>query len=144
MGRERYGTVALDRHTELLAELKSLLEECEDLVTGAPITAEFRETSAPPFEIGPTEPDLYVVWNQLTTGLSHPELGTIGPIPFRRTGGHTGPLGFLYCANCGLDFGDKGRASSFDVLPTIAAFLGQGVDASEISGRSLLPDLASS
>ena len=140
MGRERYGSVSPNRHHHVIEEIKTTLNECSAPGTGEPVVAEFHEPVRPPLERGPTESDLYVYWRGLFSGIVHPSLGTIGPIPFRRTGGHSGPNGFLYCAGDGIGGGPRGRASSFDVLPTIAAMLGEKIDTLDVSGRPV-PEL---
>ena len=67
----------------------------------------------------------------------HPELGLVGPAPFRRTGGHTGPFGFAYLCGDGVDVGDGGIRSAFDVTPTVAAMLDVCLPAG-LDGTSLL------
>jgi hypothetical protein len=57
-------------------------------------------------------------------------------VPYRRTGGHTGPYGFASFAGPGVVAGDYGVVSSFDVAPTILE-LATGNASSEISGTSL-------
>ena len=69
--------------------------------------------------------------------LVHPELGLVGPAPFRRTGGHTGPFGFAYLSGEGVDVGDGGIRSAFDVTPTVAAMLDVSLPA-DLDGTSLL------
>jgi arylsulfatase A-like enzyme len=54
----------------------------------------------------------------------------------RRTGGHTGGHGLLLVVGEGIEPGDGGVASTFDVTPTVIALLGQPVPAG-LSGRSL-------
>jgi hypothetical protein len=115
-----------------------------DPITSKPVVAGFSEQHKAPFEVGSTESDLYVYWAGLPTGMVHPELGRIGPVPFRRTGGHSGPFGFLYCAHSSLRVGDLGDASSFDVVPTLIAILGENLSGVQMSGKSLLPALAPS
>ena len=78
-----------------------------------------------------------VIWRGVVTALEHPRLGLIGPVPLRRTGGHTGPHGMAYLAGTSLEPGDHGVRSSFDVVPTIARLL--GVEPPRVSGQSLLP-----
>jgi predicted AlkP superfamily phosphohydrolase/phosphomutase len=134
-GRERYGTVSHNEYPFLIDELQTLIAECRDLQTGEPVVEVFHLTPRAPFDVAPTESDLYVHWRGLACGLRHPTLGEIGPIPFRRTGGHSGPHGFLYWCAPGLSAGDRGSASSFDVLPTIAQAVGEDVRALNVSGN---------
>jgi hypothetical protein len=80
-----------------------------------------------------------VVWRGAALGFDHPEHGRIGPLPYRRTGGHTGPYGMAYLAGEGIVARDGGVRSSFDVAPTIIDLLGESA-AAAVSGRSLLAD----
>jgi predicted AlkP superfamily phosphohydrolase/phosphomutase len=138
-GRERYGIVAPNRRRGLTAEILDLLEACRDSITGLPVIADYRKNASPFDQIGSTEADLYIYWDGLVSGLDHPTLGRIGPLPFRRTGGHSGAHGFLYCANVGVSSGDHGVRSSFDVVPTLLSLLGEEVTQQRVSGRTLLP-----
>jgi hypothetical protein len=84
-----------------------------------------------------SQADLAVIWRNAPIGLVHPKLGRIGPLPWRRTGGHTGGCGFLYLSGSELAAADFGRTSSFDVVPTLIELAGSPLPAA-ISGRSLL------
>jgi len=125
IGRERYGMVSPGRYQQVMTDVKSMLSECVDSVTADRVVDGFHEPERPPLARGTTEADLHVFWRGVAVGLVHPTLGSIGPIPYRRTGGHSGPRGFLYFAEPGIRAGERGTVSSFDVLPTIAAFLGE-------------------
>lgn len=138
IGRERYGRVSPNRHHVVLDTVRTLLEQCRDCVTGAPVVEGFRENATPPGAIGPTEADLYIHWKGIACGFDHPELGRIGPLPLRRTGGHSGPEGFLFLAGGGFAPGARGRASSFDVVPTLFALRGE--ETRPVSGRPLVPE----
>ena len=78
-----------------------------------------------PLKLGPSESDLVIVWRVPALGLEHDEHGRIGPLPYRRTGGHTGPYGMAYFAGEGIAAGDFGVRSSFDVVPTLVDLLGE-------------------
>src|SRR5262249_38751407 len=108
LGRERYGVVSPNRYYELISEIKSLLHDCIDPLTSEPVVEEFHQPSVQPADRSPTEADLCVHWRGLPTGMQHPKYGKIGPIPYRRTGGHSGPRGFLYYVGSGLSSGDYG------------------------------------
>jgi predicted AlkP superfamily phosphohydrolase/phosphomutase len=140
VGRERHGTVPPDRYDDVVEEVKALLHECVDSTTGDPVVAGFHEPERPPAARGPTEADLQVFWRGVGVGLVHPTLGTVGPVPYRRTGGHSGAHGFLYSRGCGIPQGDHGIVSSFDVLPTIAAALGEDVDTLGVCGSPIRVD----
>lgn len=135
-GREAGGVVSPNRYQHLIDELKALLRECRCPVTGDAVVEGFSQPETSPMDVGPTESDLYIYWKGLPRGLVHPELGTIGPIPFRRAGGHSGDHGFLYLSGKDLRAGDFGEVSSFDVMPTVMDILGE--DIAGTSGQSLL------
>jgi predicted AlkP superfamily phosphohydrolase/phosphomutase len=137
-GRERKGLVDPAQYRQVCDELEALLHECRDPVTGKGVV-DFIERPAgsrDPRTLGPTECDLVVVWNG-PLALDHPRLGRIGPIPYRRSGGHTGPYGMAYLVGSVLLPGDYGVRSSFDMVPTIIELLEERVPA-RISGASLL------
>lgn len=137
-GREEHGRVGVDQYRSALAEVEQLVRECVDPATGQGVVdfVEFAPTSDP-IGVGPTESDLVIVWKNAPLCLDHPRFGRIGPVPYRRTGGHTGPHGVAYLRGQRAAVGDHGVASSFDVVPTLIDLL--GCDAlPEISGTSLL------
>jgi predicted AlkP superfamily phosphohydrolase/phosphomutase len=137
-GRERHGLVALSRYEETCRELEEMLRECRNPRTGQALVGSIeRAWTRDPLALTGSEADLVVVWRDVAAALEHPRLGLIGPVPLRRTGGHTGPLGIAYFAGRGLEPGDRGVRSSFDVVPTIAGLLGAEPPAA-MSGRSLL------
>ena len=125
-GRERQGMVDPADYSGVCQDLASLLEQCADPITGHKVVDSIEYgRSAAPAELGPTEADMVVVWKHAPLGLDHPELGRIGPAPYRRTGGHTGPHGFLYLEAPGWTPGDHGTRSAYDVVPTLFSLTGQ-------------------
>jgi len=128
MGRESNGLVEPARYLEVCDALEALLHECRDPATGEGVV-DFIERPASgrdPLTLGPTESDIVVVWRG-PLALDHPRLGLIGPLPYRRAGGHTGPYGMLYAQ--GPDGAPRycGIRSAFDVVPTIVELLGEPV-----------------
>jgi predicted AlkP superfamily phosphohydrolase/phosphomutase len=137
-GRERDGVVELSRYEDTCRALETLLHECRDPRTGEPAVADIeRASTRDPLALGGSESDLLVVWRGVATALEHPRLGLIGPVPLRRTGGHTGRHGMAYVAAPGLAPGDRGVRSSFDVVPAMMDLLRCQPPAS-LSGVSLL------
>jgi hypothetical protein len=138
-GRERNGLVPLERYEAACGEIVALLNECRDPVSGdgAVECFEYGHGRNRPLDLNPTDADITVVWKRATLALDHPRLGRMGPFPFRRTGGHTGPFGMAYIASASLHPGDRGERSAFDVVPTLFDLLGEKPP-HEISGRSLL------
>ena len=141
-GRERHGTVAWERYGSLCATLEAMLMQCRDPLTGEPAVAEVvRSGGNDPAALGPDGCDLIVVWRGAPLALEHRKHGSIGPLPYRRTGGHTGRYGEIMIAAPGVTPGRRGVRSSFDVVPTLSALLGERAPRT-VSGRSLMPDLA--
>jgi predicted AlkP superfamily phosphohydrolase/phosphomutase len=140
-GREAKGIVRRADYEKTLDRLEALLNECTDSVTGEPVVKEFERYDGDPMQLHETQGDFTVIWRAANPGFDHPRLGRIGPLPLRRTGGHTGPSGIAYYANTALATGDHGKVSAFDVTPTVISLLGEQVPAS-MSGRSLLQEAA--
>ncbi len=137
-GRERHGIVDPSQYEETCRGLETMLRECRNPRTGAPMVDFFeRASTRDPRDLTSSEADLLVIWRDVATALEHPRLGLVGPVPLRRTGGHTGPHGLAYLAASGLEPGDRGVRSSFDVVPTVAKLLGAEPSA-HMSGTSLL------
>ena len=137
-GRERDGIVDPSRHEETCRGLETLLRECRDPRTGEPVVDSFeRASTRDPRCLTGSEADVVIIWRGVFNALEHPRLGRIGPVPLRRTGGHTGPHGAAYLVGTSLEPGDYGVRSSFDVVPTIARLLG-AQPAVPVSGTSLL------
>jgi predicted AlkP superfamily phosphohydrolase/phosphomutase len=141
-GRERLGTVRAADYEATLDEIEQLVRACRDPISGEEaVDYVERPRERDPFNIGATESDLVVVWKGVHCVLDHPTLGRLGPVPFRRPGGHTGPHGLAYLRAAGVRPGDYGVRSSFDVVPTLCGLLGEDVPAG-LSGQSLLDSLA--
>ncbi len=139
-GRERDGMVPLSRYEETLRELETLLRECRNPRTGEPVVEFFeRASTRDPLALSGSEADLLVIWRGVVAALEHPRLGLIGPVPLRRTGGHTGPHGMAYVAapGKGVEPGDRGVRSSFDVVPTLARLMDTAAPAF-VTGASLI------
>jgi len=136
-GREREGIVEVSQYEEYCRRIETLLGECRDPRTGEPAVARIeRPPTANPLALPSSEADLFVVWRKVTAAIEHPRLGLIGPVPLRRTGGHT-RNGIAYLAMPGLEPGDRGVHSSLDIVPTMAHLLGVE-PAIRMEGKSLL------
>jgi predicted AlkP superfamily phosphohydrolase/phosphomutase len=140
-GRESRGIVPADQYAAVCSKTIEMLNQCTNLLTGEKIISDIYCPKQNPMDVGPTEADLYIVWQSAPLGLRHPQLGSIGPVPYRRTGGHTGEYGFLFVEGLGVVPGDRGLASSFDVVPTVLDLLGEEAR-SHISGTSLASSFA--
>lgn len=136
-GRERDGIVELSRYEETCRMLETILGECRDPRTGEPAVATIeRASTANPLNLASSESDLLVEWRNVAAAFEHPRLGLIGPVPLRRTGGHT-RNGVAYLAAPGLEPGARGVHSSAEVVPTIVQLLGVEPTA-RLGGKSLL------
>lgn len=137
-GRERHGVVEPSQYEETCRGLETLLRECRNPRTGEPVVDFIeRAWTRNPLALAGSEADLLVVWRGVAAALEHPRLGLIGPVPLRRTGGHTGPHGMAYVVAPGLEPGDRGVRSAFDVVPTMVRLLGEQPPP-HLSGMSLL------
>jgi len=138
-GREKHGLVKPDHYHQELEELETLLRNCRDPFSGEAVVGDIEYTALEdPRHLGATEGDMVVVWNHSFSALEHPALGRVGPVPTRRTGGHTGKYGMAYLRNTGLAKGDHGVRSSFDLVPTLIELLNESRPEG-LSGESLLP-----
>lgn len=142
-GREARGIVPVDQYESACARIIDLLRGCRNLLTGEDVVEEVRWPKKRPMAVGSSETDLYVIWKSGPVGFCTPGLGDIGPVPFRRTGGHTGARGFLYLAGDGIVPGAGGVVSSFNVVPTVLDLLGEAQPRG-VSGRSVLGQVEAS
>jgi hypothetical protein len=82
-----------------------------------------------------------VVWHGGACSWQHPEHGLIGPVPHRRTGGHTGPYGYASLSGPGIVGGEYGVVSAFDIAPTVVELLG-GPEVDGLSGSSVVATIS--
>ncbi|MGH2811424.1 MAG: alkaline phosphatase family protein [Actinomycetota bacterium] len=126
-GRERDGVVPKEDYTRVCDDLERLLENCRDVRTGRQAVSGFkRMRSEDPMDPEGPDADLVVYWGEAVDALEHPELGAVGPFPFRRTGGHTGN-GFAYISGPGIRPGYRGAYPSTHLTPTVLDLLGRQV-----------------
>jgi predicted AlkP superfamily phosphohydrolase/phosphomutase len=140
-GREEQGIVSVAEYASVCRQISDLVSECRNLLNGKRVASEIYCPKQNPHEVGSSEADVYIVWEGAPLGLFHPRLGGIGPVPYLRTGGHTGKRGFLTVAGSDVPNGQHGLVSSFDVVPTIIELLGQPA-LPGVSGKSLAPVFA--
>lgn len=141
-GRERDGIVDARDYESTLDEVEAILLACKDTTTGKPVVRELeRPGKGDPYSINDLQGDLVVHWDERIYGLTHSELGQIGPLPIWRTGGHTGGGGRLFIVGDGINPGAYGDRSSYDVAPTIVDLL-EGRALNRMDGESVLPVLA--
>jgi predicted AlkP superfamily phosphohydrolase/phosphomutase len=138
-GRDAHGTVPLERYDAVLTEVTKLVAECRDVRTGEPVLGGTSAAQSHPHDIGPTEADLYFYWSGNPIGFRHPQLGQIGPLPYRRSGGHTNPRGFAYLFGREWPVGDFGVRNSLDIVPTLVTMLGEHEKTRDLSGEPIYP-----
>jgi predicted AlkP superfamily phosphohydrolase/phosphomutase len=137
-GRERHGIVPVDSYESECERVVEMLQECRDPNTGEPVVdcVEYNGRSSP-LDVHRSQGDIIVVWRNSAVAFEHPKIGRIGPVPFRRTGGHTGRWGFAYIKSSNCPPADYGVRSSFDVAPTLLDMLHRP-KLCELGGTSLL------
>ena len=137
-GREGRGLVAPSERAGVLDEIEGLLADCLDPFSGRPVMSSFeRCRPGAGLDLTATEVDAVVTWTGTCSAFEHPTLGRIGPVPYRRSGGHSRVEGMAWVVAEGIPPGDRGWRSSFDVAPTLIDLL--GMDPLPLtSGTSLL------
>jgi predicted AlkP superfamily phosphohydrolase/phosphomutase len=139
-GRESLGKVSREQYDSVCGQIVERIRECRNAQTGESVVDAIHWGEKDPMLVDPSEADIYVIWKSSPLGLTSPTLGTIGPLPYRRTGGHTGAHGFMFIAGEGVTPRDAGTASSFDVIPTVLDLLGER-PLHKASGRSHADDI---
>jgi predicted AlkP superfamily phosphohydrolase/phosphomutase len=117
-GRESRGCVDPAEYESVLDEVESLLRACRDPRTGEPLVQSVDRPADDPSTVSDEGADLIVHWHGTPFGVEHDELGRIGPIPARRTGGHRSPYGAVFVTGPGVEPADLGELSPFDLVPT--------------------------
>ena len=136
-GRERHGTIGADDYGRVCDEVESWLRECRDPRTGRPaVVGIHRPRAADPLAPDGSDADLVVEWGEAVDALVHPDVGIVGPFPFRRSASHS-PRGFVLVAGPGVEGGDCGERPAHDLPPTILALLGRGIPAA-VQGEPIL------
>ncbi|MEL6829823.1 MAG: alkaline phosphatase family protein [Pseudomonadota bacterium] len=142
VGREAHGRIQQRDYQKALSDISFLLRECKDMRTGQSIVGDIYFTSEDdPMAVPDSTGDIEVVWAGEPLGLVHPEYGEIGPVPYRRTAGHTGGLGSFYLSANGARPGSYGVADALDVAPTLGEWLGLENSRDGLSGQSVLSKL---
>lgn len=139
IGREGLGCVPVADYEATLDEIEALLAECVDPRSGQGAVAYCERPAGErdPRTLSPSEADLVVVWRG-SQALEHPHLGRVGPVPYRRTGGHTGTHGMAYLCGPAFEPGaDLGIRSAFDIVPTLIELTG-GARPARLSGASVV------
>ncbi len=140
-GREAKGMIAPENYSQAMDEVEALLRECKCSRTGASIIREVHRTSPEdPFAVPKSNGDMEIIWDGEPLGIFHEKYGEIGPLPYRRTGGHTGGLGECLLLSDALEAGHYGCVDAMDISPTIAEWIGIEPE-NKVSGESFLSKL---
>jgi predicted AlkP superfamily phosphohydrolase/phosphomutase len=134
-GREANGVVHPDDYEAACDEVVRLVTDCTDPRTGRSVVADAIRTRDHPAEPGPPA-DVVILWAGAPDAFDHPQLGTIGPFPYCRTGEHTAN-GFAFVAGPGIAPGDLGTRDVLDLTPTVASLLGRLADDAGYEGTPL-------
>lgn len=137
IGRESNGLVSIEEYDSFLTEIEELLRSCRESRTGRPVVRSIERVAGNPFERGDDDVDVVVLWADDVLGISHPDLGVIGPLPPRRTGGHASPIGRCMIVGPNVRPAEIGVRSSFDIVPTLLSLVGS-TPVESISGRPIL------
>ena len=137
-GRESRGIVALEDYEDTCNAIVSMVAECRDPRTGECVVARVeRSEVTDPLQLHSSDADIRISWQGCSNGFEHPEHGLIGPVPYRRTGGHTGPYGVAFVAAEGVGPGRYGVRPTVDLVPSLVEMLGVRLEGS-VSGASFL------
>lgn len=124
-----------------MASVAALIAGLRDARSGAPLVRRFFRTRSDPLADGPDLPpaDLIVEWtNEPCDVADSPHLGRIGPVPLRRTGGHS-RAGFAWFRDPRFAPDDCAAATPYDIGPTLLDMIGIEPPL-HFDGRSLLVD----
>lgn len=135
--RERDGVVPVDQYQRTCDRLAASLSQLTNESNGQPAIEdiEFAKAADPFDPDGPTA-DVVIYWKEPAFVLTHPEVGRIGPFPFRRTGEHSSN-GFAIIAGPNVPNVDLGTRPAADLAPTLLGLLGQSVPGA-LAGSDLL------
>lgn len=135
-GREANGTVDLRDYLAVCDWVEKLARACRDPRNGNALVADvLRPREADPLEPDGPDADLVFTWDEPADAVVHPDLGMVGPFPYRRTGGHT-DHGFAFIRGAGIEPGVYPEQSALDLTPTILGLLGHEI--SGLPGRQMV------
>jgi hypothetical protein len=141
-GREAAGIVDVADYDRTCDEIEQCVRDCIDPSTGRSVVESVdRSAGNDPFALGNSLADIVFVWAGCPLAFEHRQLGIIGPVPYRRTGGHTSPYGFASLTGPDVIAGDYGVTSALDVAPTVFELV-TGRRHDRLSGQSLVSALS--
>jgi len=136
-GREARGIVDPRDYRAVLAEVQAVISACRDPRTGQPIEAVFNVRESDPLSRNATDSDMTIRFARDYYAFEHDGVGTIGPVPCRRTGGHTGGFGFGFYRDDSRKVRDAGCFRTVDIAATIKGLAGKDPDASPLAAKLL-------
>ena len=141
-GREAWGMVAPTKYDAVCQEIAEELRACTDPRTAQSVVRDVIYTHpGEPMAVKETEADMIVLWQGSPLAFQPPGSDPIGPLAYRRTGGHTGGHGLSLWLGSEFSPGKYGPHSAFDVVPTLIDYLTGDTDPA-CDGRSFLPEIA--
>ncbi|MEM9471721.1 MAG: alkaline phosphatase family protein [Pseudomonadota bacterium] len=140
-GREAHGIVSSADYHAKLRDVHLLLTDCRNLATGEPVVGDVSYYQGDPLKLDASGADMEITWVGNPTGLVHPKLGRIGPVPWRRPGGHKIEGGFAWLAGKQWRAGKKGSTSVNDIMPTLAVMMNEPDATASMSGEPIQNNL---
>lgn len=123
-GRERRGVVRREDYEQACRDVEQAVRDCRDPRTKESVLADLiRLRPDDPLAPDGADADIQIIWSHAVDAVEHPQAGTIGPVPFRRTGGHRAG-GFAFVAGPGIAPGELGLHDALAVPATVAALAG--------------------
>lgn len=122
-GREALGLVEPEDYEAELDEVERLLRHCRDPRDRKPLEIDIERRPGDPFARHPSDADLIVRFARDYYAFDHPWHGRIGPVPCRRTGGHSGGAGIGYYFD-GRKSGSVGHFSTLEITALVRALMG--------------------
>ncbi|MFU8814881.1 MAG: hypothetical protein ACNA7W_06030 [Pseudomonadales bacterium] len=142
-GREGNGLVTPEYYDMACRQIIADLTRCTDPRNGRSVVREaIRTHPGDPMGVTATEADVVVRWRGSPLAFAVPDGGVIGPLAYRRPGGHTGGHGISLWRGPHFPPGERPARSAFDVVPTIIDYLTGDALAAGVDGNSFLPSLA--
>jgi predicted AlkP superfamily phosphohydrolase/phosphomutase len=141
-GREGCGIVAPAEYDAVCRDVAAALCACTDPRTGQSVVREvIRTHPGDPMAVSETEADMIILWQGSPLALQPPGADPIGPLAYRRPGGHTGGHGLSLWLGADFSPGTHGVHSAFDVVPTLIDYLTGSSDPA-CDGQSFLAEIA--
>lgn len=138
-GREPDGTVPMVRYSAVLDEIEAHLRALRDPRTGGKVVADVRRPREGRDQTDPRLPDadIEALWrDEPFDAVVSGELGQVGPVPYRRAGGHT-TEGFLLMRRPDLVPGQYPPRPTMDIAPTLLDLAGLA-SPRELDGETIL------